>query len=79
MMKSVSELRRGVAAVAASPAPVLAGFELVEIEGVTQLNPAQISADLAAVRRAGVAGLSISWDLRHIPLNRLEQVKKSLF
>ena len=65
MMISVSELRRGVAA---SPAPVLAGFELVEIEGVTQLNPAQISA-----------GLSISWDLQHIPLNLLEQVKKSLF
>jgi hypothetical protein len=67
-----SELRRGVSA---CTAPALAGFELVEIEGVTQLNPAQISAGLAAVRRAGVAGLSISWDLRHIPLDRLEQVK----
>jgi hypothetical protein len=72
-----SELRRGVAAAAAAPA--LAGFELVEIESVARLNPAQISADLAAVRRAGVAGLSISWDLRHIPLDRLELAKKSLF
>ena len=76
-----SELRRGVAATAtvACTAPALAGFELVEIAGVAQLNPAQISTGLAAVRRAGVAGLSISWDLRHIPLDRLEQVKKSLF
>jgi hypothetical protein len=73
------ELHRGVAAVPACAAPVLAGFELVEIEGVARLNPAQISADLAAVGRASVAGLSISWDLRHIPLDRLEQVKKSLF
>jgi len=73
-----SELRRGVAAMghaATAAAPVLAGFELVEIEGVAQLNPAQISADLAAVRRSGVAGLSISWDLRHVPLDRLEQVR----
>jgi hypothetical protein len=78
-----SELRRGVAASAAAAAapgaaPVLAGFELVEIEGVAQLNPDQISTDLAAVQRSGVAGLSISWDLRHIPLERLELVKKSL-
>ncbi len=68
-----------MAAVPAYAARVLAGFELVEIEGVARLNPAQISADLAAVRRSGVAGLSIAWDLRHIPLDRLEQVKKSLF
>jgi len=71
-----SELRRGVAACAT---PVLAGFELVEIEGVAQLNPPQISADLTAVRRSGVAGLSISWDLRHIPLDRLEQVRLENF
>jgi hypothetical protein len=68
-----SELRRGVAA---SPAPLLAGFELVEIEGVAQLNPVQISADLAAIRRAGAAGLAISWDLWHIPLDRLELVQR---
>ncbi len=68
-----NEVRRGVAA---SPAPLLAGFELVEIEGVAQLNPAQISTDLAAIRRANPAGLAISWDLRHIPLERLEQVRR---
>jgi hypothetical protein len=62
------ELRRSVQA---SLAPVLAGFELVQIEGVTELNDTQILADLDAVRCAGVGGLSISWDLWDIPLERL--------
>jgi hypothetical protein len=65
------ELRRSVQA---SLAPVLAGFELVQIEGVTELNDTQILADLDAVRRAGVAGLSISWDLWDIPLERFDLI-----
>jgi hypothetical protein len=65
------ELRRSVKA---SLAPVLAGFELGQIEGVTELNDTQILADLDAVRRAGVAGLSISWDLWDIPLERLDLI-----
>jgi hypothetical protein len=71
-----SELRRGVAA---SPAPLLAGVELVEIAGVTRLSPPQITRDLAAIRRANPAGLAISWDLRHIPLERLELVRREYF
>jgi hypothetical protein len=67
------ELRRGVQA---SLAPVLAGIELVQIEGVTDLNDSQILADLEAVRGAGVAGLSISWDLWDIPLERLDLVSR---
>lgn len=67
------EVARGVKA---SRVPILAGVELVEIEGVTRLNKAQIEADLAAVRRAGAAGISISWDLRHIPLERLDLVRQ---
>jgi hypothetical protein len=70
-----SELRRGVQA---SAIPVLAGLELVEIEGVTRLNTTQIRTDLAAVLRAGVAGLSLSWDLWNIPLERLELVRRLL-
>jgi hypothetical protein len=69
-----TELRRGVQA---SSIPVLAGFELVQIEGVAELKDAQILADLQAVRRAGVAGLSISWDLWDIPLERLELVRRT--
>ena len=65
------ELRRSVQT---SLAPVLAGFELVQIEGVTELNDAQILADLDAVRRAGVGGLSISWDLWDIPLERFDLI-----
>lgn len=65
------ELRRSVQA---SLVPVLAGFELVQIEGVTELNDTQILDDLDAVRRAGVAGLSLSWDLWDIPLERFDLV-----
>ena len=68
-----AELRRGVAA---SSIPVLAGIELVQIEGVANLNATQIANDLAAVRRTGVTGLSISWDLWDIPLERLELVRR---
>lgn len=68
-----AELRRGLRV---SSAPILAGFELVQILGVAELNDVQILADLEAVRRAGVAGLSISWDLWDIPLERLEHVQR---
>ncbi len=51
---------------------VLAGIELVEIEGVTRLNPEQIYADVRAFRTAGADGLVLSWDLRHIPLSYLD-------
>jgi hypothetical protein len=54
---------------------LLAGIELVEIEGVTRLNQAQIAADLDAFRAAGADGLVLSWDLWHIPLERLELVR----
>jgi hypothetical protein len=62
------ELRRSIQV---SIVPVLAGFELVQIEGVTELNDTQILADLDAVQRSGVSGLSISWDLWQIPQERL--------
>ena len=66
------EVRR---ALADSAIPILPGIELVEVEGVTRLNNRQIAADLAAVRKAGAAGLALSWDLRRIPLERLEHVR----
>jgi hypothetical protein len=52
-----------------------AGLELVEMEGVTRLKRAQIAADLRALRAAGADGLVLSWDLWHIPLERLELVR----
>lgn len=55
---------------------LLAGVELVEVEGITRLNAAQITADLRAFRAAGADGLVLSWDLWHIPLERLELVRE---
>ncbi len=68
------EVRRGVEA---CPVPILAGLELVELAGVTELNSGQIQADLAAIKRAGPAGLAISWDLLHISLDRLKLVSQA--
>ena len=62
--------------VAASSKPVLAGIELVEAEGATNLLPEQIRADLSVLKHSGIAGLALSWDLLHIPLERLELVRQ---
>jgi hypothetical protein len=53
---------------------LLAGIELVEMPGVSELNEPQIKADLRAFRAAGADGLSLSWDLWHMPLARLKLV-----
>jgi hypothetical protein len=68
------EARRGVKS---CTVPVLAGMELVDLKGVTHLHRDQIEADLAGLKRAGAAGLSLSWDLLHIPLDRLDLVRRS--
>ena len=69
-----SEVRRGRLA---GVRTLLAGIELVEIEGGTRLRPEQITADLAAFRSAGADGLVLSWDLWRIPHERLELVRRS--
>jgi hypothetical protein len=53
---------------------LLAGIELVEIEAVAQLNREQIERDVHAFKAAGADGLVLSWDLWHMPLERLELV-----
>jgi hypothetical protein len=53
---------------------LLAGIELVEIEGVAQLDRRQIAADLRAFHDSGADGLVLSWDLWHMPLERLDLV-----
>ena len=68
-----------VRAVATIGSPVLAGIELADLQGVTQLTSPQIQADLAAIKRARPAGLAISWDLWHIPLDKLELARKAYF
>jgi hypothetical protein len=58
---------------------LLAGIELVELAGVTSLNAEQIAADLRAFQEAGADGLALSWDLWHIPPERLELVRTVWF
>jgi len=67
------EVEYGVASV---PLAVLAGIELLDLEGVTALNSGQIQSDLEILKRSGAAGLAISWDLAHIPLERLDLVRR---
>ncbi len=56
--------------------PLWMGIELVEIPGVSHLESTRLERDLATLRTAHVDGLVLSWDLWHIPLERLEQVRK---
>ncbi len=56
----------------------MAGIELVDVEGVTRLDPAQIAADLRAFQEAQPDGLVLCWDLWRIPSERLELVQASL-
>ncbi len=69
------EVRRGRAA---GIRKLLAGIELVDLEGVTSLHRDQIIADLAAVRGAKPDGLVISWDLRRIRPERLDLVRSMI-
>jgi hypothetical protein len=62
------ELRRGRSA---NARPLLAGIELVEIPGVSELNPVQIRTDSEAVRAGAPDGIVLSWDLTHMPADRL--------
>jgi hypothetical protein len=68
-----AEVQRGRAA---GVSPLFAGIELVEIEGVAQLDREQILADLRAFREAGADGLVLSWDLWYIPPERLDLVRE---
>jgi hypothetical protein len=63
------ELQRGRSA---GPRQLLAGVELVEIPSVVQLNPRQIRLDAEAVHAAMPDGVVLSWDLWHMPADRLE-------
>ena len=62
---------------AAGAHPLWMGIELVEIPGVSHLDPTQLEHDLATLRTTDVDGLVLSWDLWHIPLERLERVEAS--
>jgi hypothetical protein len=71
----VSEVRRGRRLGVRS---LYAGLELVEIAGVCELEAEQIRQDWSAVLEAGVEGVALSWDLWHMPLERLKLVSDIL-
>jgi hypothetical protein len=58
---------------------LLAGVELVEIPGISALNLDALTLDLQEIRSAEAFGLSLSWDLWWIPLDRLEIVRSVWF
>jgi hypothetical protein len=62
------ELRRGRSSHARQ---LLAGIELVEIPGMSELSPAQIRTDSEAVLAGAPDGIVLSWDLLHMPTDRL--------
>jgi hypothetical protein len=68
----VQEVRKGHCSINAH---VLAGLELVEIEGVATASNQRLIEDLNALRDLPDTGLAISWDLLHIPLSRLKLVR----
>ena len=68
-----AELQRGHVA---GVKQLLAGIELVEIPGVAHLDEAQLRRDLHALRTSRAQGIALSWDLWHIPLERLALVRE---
>jgi hypothetical protein len=56
--------------------PFLAGVELVDIPGVAELDPVWIQKDWDVLAAAAPDGVVLSWDLRHIPLERLEMANR---
>jgi hypothetical protein len=58
--------------------PLFAGFELVDLPGITRLSSAQIVADLQVLKNLPLAGFTLCWDAWHIPLDWLKLVSFSL-
>jgi hypothetical protein len=56
-----------------------AGVELVEIPGIAQHTDEQITTDLNAFRSIDIEGLVLSWDLWHIPEERLKLIHSLWF
>jgi hypothetical protein len=54
---------------ALAPAPVYFGLELVRQPGVIDVDPAHVTGMVRAGNAANAAGLVISWDLMHAPID----------
>jgi hypothetical protein len=59
------------------PVPVYFGLELVSQPGVIDIQPAQVREMVGAGRAANAAGLIISWDLMHAPMDGVEALAEA--
>ena len=61
-----------------APKPVYFGLELVRHPGVIDITPAQVRDMVAAGRAANAAGLVISWDLMHAPMDGVRALAEAM-
>jgi hypothetical protein len=61
-----------------SPIPVYFGLELVRLPGVIDVAPTDVNAMVAAGRAANAAGLVMSWDLMHAPMDGIAALAKAM-
>ena len=59
------------------PVPVYFGLELVSQPGIIDIKPAQVFDMVNAGRAANAAGLIISWDLMHAPLDGVKALAEA--
>ena len=60
------------------PVPVYFGLELVSQPGVVDIKPADVRDMVRAGRAANAAGLIISWDLMHAPIDGVEALAEAI-
>jgi hypothetical protein len=61
-----------------APVPVYFGLELVRHPGVIDITPALVEAMVGAGRAANAAGLIISWDLMHAPMDGIAALARAM-
>jgi hypothetical protein len=71
-----AEIRAAVRDMA--PVPVYFGLELVRHPGVIDITPARVAEMVRAGRAANAAGLIISWDLMHAPMDGVEALARAV-
>ena len=62
---------------ALAPIPVYFGLELVRQPGVIDVDPTHVAEMVKAGRAASAAGLVISWDLMHVPIDCLRALAEA--
>ena len=70
-----AEIDRAVRALA--PVPVYFGLELARQPGVIDVDPAHVAGMVKAGRAANAAGLVISWDLMHAPIDCVQALAEA--